>query len=108
SDPQTQFVRRWALTILHRVLDLLKLEYDSEKKAKLFEVLSGRLSGGDDASTLADLAKQLEMKEGAIKVALHRMRKRYRDLLRAEIAQTVANADDCEDEIRELFAVLSS
>jgi len=70
--------------------------------------LNSSLVGGREAQPYAELAGQLGMNEGAVKVAVHRLRKRYRHLLRAEIAQTTAGTEDVEDELRHLFAVLAS
>jgi RNA polymerase sigma-70 factor (ECF subfamily) len=105
--PEQYFDRRWALTLLDTVLQRLRAEYDREGKAELFTALSGTLVGGREAQPYAALAAQLAMNEGAVKVAVHRLRKRYRQLLRAEIAQTTANPVDVDDELRHLFAVLA-
>lgn len=101
------YERRWALLLLERVLGRLKQEFVSAGKAGLFEALKGVLSAGSGALPYAEVAARLGTSEAAVKVAVHRLRRRYRELLRAEIAQTVASPAEVEDEIRYLFAVLS-
>jgi RNA polymerase sigma-70 factor (ECF subfamily) len=101
--PEYQFERQWALTLLERVLAALRDEYHREGKVALFEELKGTLTGQE--GTYADMAARLGRSEGAIKVAAHRLRRRYRELLRALIAETVAEGD-VEDELRHLFTVL--
>ena len=99
--PEQLFERRWALTLLDGVLADLRAEYAATGQATLFDRLKSSLT--DEGGGYADLAAELGMTEGAIKVAAHRLRRRYRDRLRAAIAET---ADDVEAEIRDLFAAL--
>lgn len=107
ASPDRLYERRWALTVLEGVLARLKQEYAQAGKADLFERLKGALAAGRGGVPYAEVARQLRMTEEAVKVAVHRLRKRYRELLRAEIAHTVASPEEIEDEIRHLFAVLS-
>ena len=107
GTPEQEYERRWALTLLDTVLQRLRAEYERGGKAELFAGLNSCLVGGREAQPYAELAKQLQMNEGAVKVAVHRLRKRYRLLLRAEIAQTVARTETVDDELQHLFAVLS-
>jgi RNA polymerase sigma factor (sigma-70 family) len=102
------YERRWALTLLDQVLAKLRGEFEKDGKLDQFETLKQYLSGGRTSVSYAQAADKLGMNEGAIKVAVHRLRKRYRELLRAEIAQTVATASEVEAEIRYLFAALSA
>jgi len=102
--PERLFERQWALTLLDQVLAALRDEYHREGKGTLFEELKVALTG--QAGGYADLAARLGQSEGAIKVAVHRMRSRYRELTRTRIAETVGE-NDIEDEIRHLLAVLS-
>jgi DNA-directed RNA polymerase specialized sigma24 family protein len=102
------FERRWALTLLDKVLSQLRAEYEHGGKAEAFEILKPYLSAGRTSVPYAHAGEKLRMNEGAVKVAVHRLRKRYRELLRAEIAQTVSTASEIEAEIRYLFAALSS
>ena len=103
---QRVFERRWALTLLDRVLGRLQTEYAAGGKAELFERLKDCLTAPELAGRYAELADKLGMTEGAVKVAAHRLRRRYRAMLRQEIAQTVADPKDVEDEIRQLFAAV--
>ncbi|MDB5310080.1 MAG: polymerase sigma factor [Gemmataceae bacterium] len=105
EDPDHLFDRRWALDLLDRALAELRGEYAGSGRAKLFDALKECLAGGAE-TRYADLADQLGMTEGAVKVAVHRLRQRYRDRLRAVIADTVASPDDVDGEIRDLFAAL--
>jgi RNA polymerase sigma factor (sigma-70 family) len=102
--PERHFERQWAMTFLEQVLATLRDEYHSNGKADLFEELKMVLGG--QTGTYAAIAARLGRTEGAIRVAAHRMRHRYRDLMRARIAQTV-NEGDIEDELRQLLAALS-
>lgn len=101
------FERRWALTLLDQVLRRLRQEQVDEGKEHLFEQLKQTLTEASRSVPYADIATRLGTSEGAIKVAVHRLRQRYRELLRAEIANTVARPEEVEDEIRNLFAALS-
>ena len=103
--PERIFERQWALTLLDQVLARLQTEMAAEGKAALFDALKGHLTGSHLAG-YATTAARLGMTEGAVKVAAHRLRQRYRELLREEIAQTVASPDEVEEEIRYLFACL--
>lgn len=104
DTPERLFDRRWALDLLDRALAELRDEYEGSGRAKLFDALKGTLTGG--AEGYAELADRLGMTEGAVKVAVHRLRQRYRDRLRAAIAETVEKPEDVDDEVRDLFAAL--
>lgn len=104
DTPERLFDRRWALDLLDRALTELRGEYEESGRGKLFEALKGTLTGGSEA--YAELAESLDMSEGAVKVAVHRLRQRYRDRLRAAIAETVEKPEDVDDEVRDLFAAL--
>jgi RNA polymerase sigma factor (sigma-70 family) len=101
------YERRWALTLLDQVLAKLRAEFEADGKAQQFDALKDYLAAGRSAVSYAQAAEQIRMNEGAVKVAVHRLRKRYRELLRAEIAQTVATASEIDAEIRYLFTALS-
>jgi RNA polymerase sigma factor (sigma-70 family) len=103
--PEKMFEKQWALSLLERVLSRLDGEMAADGKATQFEALKDTLTGARSSSYAAVGAK-LEMSEGAVKVAAHRMRRRYRALLQEEIAQTVAGADEIADEIRYLLSCL--
>ena len=97
------FERRWALTLLDRVLQLLEDEYQSKGRSDFFAACRGALIGADSSELYSQIAERHGMTEGAVKVAIHRMRTRYRELLRIEVGQTVANPDDINDELRSLM-----
>jgi RNA polymerase sigma-70 factor (ECF subfamily) len=101
------FERRWALTLLEQVLARLRVEYDRDGKAKLFEHLKSTLTGERRSVPYAEIAARLNTNEGAVKVTVHRLRQRYRELLREEIAHTVAGPEQVEEEIRALFSALA-
>jgi RNA polymerase sigma-70 factor (ECF subfamily) len=102
--PERHFERQWAVTLLEQVLAALSAEYHAEGKGDLFEELKAVLTG--QAGAYAEMAVRLRRSEGAIKVAVHRLRHRYRELMRARIAETVDECD-VDDELRHLVAVLS-
>ena len=105
--PDKLFERQWALRLLEEVLRLLQAEYAAAGQAALFEHLRFGLTGDKSALPYAELATQLGMTEGAVKVAVHRLRQRYRARLREEIAHTVAGPDEVEEELRFLFRALA-
>lgn len=105
--PETLFEQRWALTVLERVLARLRAEFVSAEKVGLFEDLKGFLSADQPSETYAEVAARTGLKEGTVKVAVHRLRRRYGELLRSEIAETVLEPGEIEDEIRHLIAVLT-
>jgi RNA polymerase sigma-70 factor (ECF subfamily) len=100
------FDRRWALTILEQALVRLQQEFTDAGKGKLFESLKATLTGEAPPEPYAVTANKLDISEQAVKVAVHRLRRRYGELLRAEIAQTVSSAEEIEDELRDLFAAV--
>ena len=103
--PERIFEREWALSLLDQVLRRLQNEMTADGKAALFDALKGHLTGRQPAGYAATAAR-LGMSEGAVKVAAHRLRRRYRELLREEIAQTVTSPEEIEEEIRDLFTCL--
>ena len=102
------FERRWALTLLEQVLTRLESEYRSAGNDKLFDCLKEFLSDEPTRRSQAEVAAELGMTENAVKQAFHRLRQRYRLLLRDEIAHTVALPGDVEDELRHFIAVLQA
>lgn len=111
-EPADQFTaekiyeRRWALTLLNLILQRLREEHLRDGKEKLFEQLKVTLTESSRSISYAEMAIRLGMSEGSIKVAVHRLRQRYRELLRSEIANTVTSSAEVDDEIRSLFAAL--
>jgi RNA polymerase sigma-70 factor (ECF subfamily) len=106
--PEKIFERRWALVLLENVLARLHDESARAGKTDSFDRLKGFLTGEQPAITYGQLAAELNTSEGALKVAVHRLRRRYRELLRAEIEETVADAQEIDQEIRDLFSALGS
>ncbi len=106
--PDRLFERAWALALLERVLGQLRHEYTVAGKAALFERLEPTLAAGIDAEPLAAIAAALGATEGAVQVAAHRLRRRYRVLIRAEIGATVNDIAETDDEIRALFGALAT
>src|SRR6266481_701820 len=106
ETPERIFERRWALSVLDRVVERLRNEFVQHGRPEHFERLKVFLLGQSDAPYAA-LAREMKTSEGALKVAIHRLRKRYRELFRQEIADTVADPAEVESELRYLAAVLS-
>ena len=106
-SPDRLFERSWALTVLNRVMDRLEAEMTAADKRQLFDQARAHLCGTCDAVSYREVAATLHMNEGAVKVVVHRMRNRYREILREEIAQTVSSPNEVDEEIRGLFAALS-
>jgi RNA polymerase sigma factor (sigma-70 family) len=106
ETPERVFDRRWALTLLARVMARLEVEASQSGKHVQFERLKTYLTGDRPQLSYADTAAQLGMSEGAVKVAVHRLRRQFRDLVRDEIAQTVASAEEIEDELRHLWSAV--
>ena len=111
ADPMTAemiYERRWALTVLERVLSRLKDEYSVAGNAALFDSLKELLPDEPGSLSQAEIATRLGMTENAIRQAFYRFRQRYQAILREEIANTVATPGDIEDELRHLIAVLEA
>jgi RNA polymerase sigma-70 factor (ECF subfamily) len=105
--PEREFARSWAIETLARTLAALEAEHSDGDKRALFEALKPELQGAG-SSSYADIAAELGSTEGAIKTAAHRLRRRWRELLRAEVAGTLSDPADVDDEIRGLFEALST
>lgn len=105
--PEKAFERRWAITLLEQVYRRLEEEYCRQNKPSLFNRLRATLTGDSRTAPDAELAGDLGMTEGAVKVAVHRLRQRYRALLREAISDTVAGPEEMEDELRHLFRTLA-
>jgi RNA polymerase sigma-70 factor (ECF subfamily) len=104
TDPDASFQREWARQSLARAMEKLRSEMQNGGKGELFEALKGSLIGEEPARS--ETAARLGMTVGAVKVAVHRLRQRYRRILRAEIAETVSDPSDIDDEMRYLLAAL--
>jgi len=106
-SPDRAFDREWALALLARVIERLHSECAAEGKGRLFEQLKAFLMAGKSESAQAEVARSLGMEEGAVRVAVHRLRKRYRALLRDEIANTLSDAAMVDEEMRALFGAFA-
>ncbi len=104
-QPDVLFDRQWAMTLLERTMSRLHDEYVASGRAKLFELLRGCLARDESALPYAEIATRLNLTEAAVKMAVQRLRARYREILRAEIADTVASPEAIEEEIRHLFSM---
>lgn len=102
--PETLFARRWATTVLDRVFEQVRRDYEKGDRAELFDELRAFLGGKERGTGYAEFALRHGISEGAVKVAVHRLRKRYGELLRAEVARTVSDPAEIDDEIRHLIA----
>ena len=107
TSPDRIYDREWALALLERVIGRLREECTSDGKSQLFEQAKGYLMVGEQAIPYAAAAKRLDMDEGAVRVAVHRLRQRYRGLLREEIAQTLDDPAQVAEELRSLQAALA-
>ena len=107
-SPDQIFDREWALALLAKVIGRLEKECAADGKAALFAQLKMFLTAGKGEAAQRDVADALGLEEGAVRVAVHRLRKRYRILLREEIAQTLANAADVDEEMRSLFGAFGN
>lgn len=106
EPPDREFDRRWATAIMDQAMVCLQAEFAGAGKAAVFEVLKPYLSAAPEAGDYEAIARRLELSSGAVAVTVHRLRQRYGELVRAEIAQTVANSGEVEAELRELFMAL--
>ena len=100
------FERRWALTLLEQTLARLRDEFAKRQKLDVFEHLKPYLGSDPGAVPYRQIADEMGKTEGAVKVAVHRLRQRCRELLRAEIAQTVSSAEEVDEELRDLFSAV--
>lgn len=105
-SPEKLFDRAWALTVIHRALAALRFEYESAGKLRLFDRLKGHITQDQEAGSYREAGADLGMSEGVARVTAHRMRTRLGELIRAEVAETVASPKQLEDEIGELFEAL--
>jgi RNA polymerase sigma factor (sigma-70 family) len=107
-SPEDAFEKRWAERLLEQVLLRLQEEFATSGKIEAFDPLKKFLWGPDSTVSYAELSAHLNLSEGAARAAVHRFRHRYRELLRKEVANTVADPKDVDDELRHLISVMSS
>jgi len=101
------YEKQWALTLLNTVFCRLQQEYGAAGKGGLFKELEFALTGARSSVPYDELSARLKMSESAVKVAVHRLRRRYREVLREEVAQTVNGAEEVEAELRDLLRALA-
>ena len=106
ETPQTLFERRWALTVIETALAQVRKEWEAAAKTAEFEALKSCLLGGTPTGGYAAVAKDISSTEGAVRVAVHRLRRKFQKRLREEIAETVADPSEVDDEIRYLLRAL--
>jgi RNA polymerase sigma-70 factor (ECF subfamily) len=107
TTPERLYLKRWATTLLEGVLDRLRREMAEAGKATLFEAIGPALLGESEAASYRQIGATVGLSERAARVAAHRMRRRYRELLREEVGRTLADPADVDEEIRDLFAALT-
>ncbi len=107
TTPESVFERRWALSLLETVALKLRAEFAAAGRAAEFETLWVFLHRDGTTASYAEAAERMGMSDGALRMAVHRMRRRYRKLLRAEVIETVSTPEQADDEIRFLLATLS-
>ena len=106
-SPDKLYDRAWAVTVLEQVITRLRDESAAEGKARLYEQLKAFLMAGKSDIPYAQAAAALELTEGAVRVAVHRLRRRYRELLREQIAQTLSDPAQADEEMQALFSALA-
>jgi RNA polymerase sigma factor (sigma-70 family) len=107
AEPEKLFERSWAMLLIDRVLVRLEKEFVANGKGERFEALHPFLLNEPAAGSYASVAQSLAMSTGAVKVAVLRLRERYRELIRLEIAETLVEGGDVEEEVRHLMSALS-
>ena len=105
--PEKIYERRWAWSLFERAVSRLREQYTAAGKARLYDALKSFLAEDIDERDYTRLAAELEMTPGAVATAVHRLRDRYRELVREEVAHTVADPAEVEDEVRSLLAAMS-
>jgi RNA polymerase sigma-70 factor (ECF subfamily) len=106
ATAETMFEKNWALALLEEVFQQLCREHEAAGEGDLFEQLKFCLTGERSSIPYAELSAKLRLSQGALKARVHRLRRRYRELLRAEVANTVFGPEEVEDELKHLFRVL--
>jgi len=107
--PEREFDRAWALATLERAVERVRFDYASRDKSELFEALRPELEAvGGGGGDREELARSLGLREGALKVAIHRLRQRFGEALRAEIGETVEDPEGIDEEVAELLEALGS
>ncbi len=105
-SPDREFDRKWALTLLDRALAALANEHKSAGASEHFDALKPWLTGDTENLSQTEVARRLGMNEGAVKVAIHRLRRRFREVIKTEIAQTLGDRCPVDEELRHLLSAL--
>jgi RNA polymerase sigma-70 factor (ECF subfamily) len=108
ETPEKIFLRQWTLAVLQQAMNALQRECVANGKGDLFQEARQLLSGERDGAPYSEISKRLNMGEGALRVAVHRLRQRYGELLRSEVAHTVGSEEEVDEEVRYLLQVLSA
>jgi len=108
SAPEKVFDQQWALTLLERAATRLRATYIADGRPEVYDCLKAFISGGSAPPSYGDAAVQLGLTESAVKSAVHRLRQRFHELVREEVAQTVCTPTDLDDELRYLLAAIRS
>jgi RNA polymerase sigma factor (sigma-70 family) len=106
TTPASAYERQWAVALVEQVFSILRAEYAGSDKGQLFEALKLSVLGDAPAATHAEMARKLNLSEGAVKVARYRLRQRFREALRAQVAHTVAGPEEIDEELRYLVGTL--
>jgi RNA polymerase sigma factor (sigma-70 family) len=107
SNPADAYERLWGVALVEQVFAILRAEYASAERVDVFEALKGFIWGDPDSKSYGETGERLNLTEGAVKVAVHRLRKHFREVVRAQVAHTVARPEDVDEELRHLISVLS-
>jgi RNA polymerase sigma factor (sigma-70 family) len=107
DTPEKKFEKQWALAVLKQAMEQLERESNADGKTVLFGVVKHLLSGEREVAVYGQIGARLKMSEGAVRVAVHRLRQRYGELVRSEIAQTVTEPGEIDEELQYLLRVLS-
>jgi RNA polymerase sigma-70 factor (ECF subfamily) len=108
GSPESAFDRNWAVTLLERAFGTVREEFEKSGKGILFDKLKPFLAEGVSTGDYSTAAKELNLSANAVAVSVHRLRQKYREAVRAEVAQTVANPDQMDEEMQHLFAALTT
>lgn len=107
ANAENSYERQWAVALVEQVFANLRCEYTAFEKEALLDELKGFIWGPENSGSYAEIGRKLNMTEGTVKVAVHRLRQRFRKLLRAEVAHTVSTEEEIDGELRHLIAVLT-
>ncbi len=107
ADPENSYDKQWAIALIEEVFTALRREYTALEKGALVDELKPFIWGEESSASYAEIGHKLNMVEGTVKVAVHRLRQRFRELLRTEVARTVSQPEEIDSELRHLIAILS-